>query len=204
MINPRRGRSNWQENRALSRRYLGNSSGAQPGGQWRSEFDFSVRPGMLPCLPFIVDLAPVKTGFVRRSTLASLAFSAGEGPSGKLESVLSRKTETLKGGELSGGRSARTPALLSTQGNARSQVEVGMWRGRARRGRVGQAFPPKARLHGQSSFRVPGPVVVFLVHWLGLAGRAGPQAPVPGRFSLSVRTITSLVHCLRAANACVE
>src|SRR5208337_2007808 len=90
--------------------------------------------------------------------LASLAFSAGEGPSGKLESVLSRKTETLKGGELSGGRSARTPALLSTQGNARSQVEVGMWRGRARRGRAGQAFPPKARLHGQSSFRVPGPL----------------------------------------------
>jgi len=87
-----------------------------------------------------VDLAPVKTGFVRRSTLASLAFSAGEGPSGKLESVLSRKTETLKGGELSGGRSARTPALLGTQGNARSQVELGMWRGRARRGRAGQAF----------------------------------------------------------------
>lgn len=51
-----------------------------------------------------VDLAPVKTGFVRRSTLASLAFSAGEGPSGKLESVLSRKMETHKRGVRGGER----------------------------------------------------------------------------------------------------
>jgi hypothetical protein len=33
------------------------------------------------------------------------------------------------------------------------------------------------------SFRVPGPVLVSLVLWLGFTGRAGPQAPVRGRFS---------------------
>lgn len=205
MINPRRGRSNWQENRALSRRCLGNSSGAQPGGQWRSDSIFPCDPECSPASPSLSIWLPS-----RPASSAGLRWRpshfrpvSGEGPSGKLESVSSRKTETLKGGELGGGRSARTPALLGTQGNARSQAELGMWRGRARRGHAGQAFPPKAKLHGQSSFRIPGPVLVSLVLWLGLTGQAGPQAPVPGRFSLSVRTITSLLHCLRAANACV-
>ncbi len=34
----------------------------------------------------------------------------------------------------------RTAALLGTLRNARSQVELGMWRGRTWRGRAGQAF----------------------------------------------------------------
>jgi hypothetical protein len=37
-------------------------------------------------------------------------------------------------------RSARTPALLSTPRNARSEVGPKMWRVEARRGRAGQAF----------------------------------------------------------------
>ena len=44
MINPRRGWSNYQENRALSRRYLGNSSGAQPSGRWQSDSIFLCGP----------------------------------------------------------------------------------------------------------------------------------------------------------------
>jgi hypothetical protein len=37
------------------------------------------------------------------------------GPIKDLESILSGKTETLKGGVLGGGRQARTPGLLGTR-----------------------------------------------------------------------------------------
>src|SRR5271157_3846343 len=59
---------------------------------------------------------------------------------GKPEPVVIGKAEPLASGERGAGRSARTPSLLGTLRNARSQVELGMWRGRARRGRAGQAF----------------------------------------------------------------
>ena len=50
------------------------------------------------------------------------------------------KAEPLASGEWGVGRLARTPALLGTLRNARSQVELGMWHSRAGRGRAGQAF----------------------------------------------------------------
>src|SRR5271155_310624 len=37
-------------------------------------------------------------------------------------------------------QSARTPALLGTSRKARSQIEPGIWRGKAWNGRAGQAF----------------------------------------------------------------
>jgi hypothetical protein len=37
-------------------------------------------------------------------------------------------------------QSARTPASLGTSGKARSQIEPGIWRGKAWNGRAGQAF----------------------------------------------------------------
>jgi alpha-D-ribose 1-methylphosphonate 5-triphosphate synthase subunit PhnG len=57
-----------------------------------------------------------------------------------LESVSSAKTETrVAAGEVTWSE-AHTTTPLGTLQNARSQVELGMWRCRARRGRAGQAF----------------------------------------------------------------
>ena len=53
---------------------------------------------------------------------------------------LSRTAAPWVAGELCSGSEARTTTPLGTMRNARSQVELGMWRGRAWRRRAGQAF----------------------------------------------------------------
>jgi hypothetical protein len=61
-------------------------------------------------------------------------------PSETSAPILSGKTALPKAGKPRPARSARTPAPPGTRQNARSQVELGMWRGQAWRGRSGQAF----------------------------------------------------------------
>jgi hypothetical protein len=57
-----------------------------------------------------------------------------------MESIsINKRAAQLVVGE-GGPRSARTPTSLSTLRKARSQIEPGIWRGRAWHGRAGQAF----------------------------------------------------------------
>ena len=62
------------------------------------------------------------------------------GPISKMESISITKTAARQLGGSSGVRSARTPPSLGTLQRARSQIEPGIWRGRAWYGRAGQAF----------------------------------------------------------------
>ena len=62
------------------------------------------------------------------------------GPISEMKSISINKTAArLLAGE-GGVRSARTPTSLGTLGKARSQIEPGIWRGKAWNGRAGQAF----------------------------------------------------------------
>ena len=57
-----------------------------------------------------------------------------------MKSISINKTAArLLAGE-GGVRSVRTPTSLGTLGKARSQIEPGIWRGKAWNGRAGQAF----------------------------------------------------------------
>ena len=67
-------------------------------------------------------------------------------------------------GELCSGSKAHTTTPLGTLRNARSQVELGMWRGRAWRRRAGQAFELSER-----TWRTGPPPSSFA------AGCRGPQ-----------------------------
>jgi hypothetical protein len=62
------------------------------------------------------------------------------GPSEISAPILNGKTAPSKTGEPCPVRSARTTAPLGTRRNTRSQIELGMWRGQAWRGRARQAF----------------------------------------------------------------
>ena len=62
------------------------------------------------------------------------------GPISKMESFPIRKWAAPAVGGSGVEGSARAPASLGTLRKARSQVEPGIWRGRAGNGRAGQAF----------------------------------------------------------------
>jgi hypothetical protein len=62
------------------------------------------------------------------------------GPIIEMESVSINKTSARRVAARGVTRSARTPTSLGTLGNAWSQIEPGIWRGKAWNGRAGQAF----------------------------------------------------------------
>jgi hypothetical protein len=62
------------------------------------------------------------------------------GPSTSLESLLNRNTAALSLCVQGATRAAHATLPLGTRRRARSQVEPGLWRGRARYGRASQAF----------------------------------------------------------------